>query len=509
MQSTNGAIGRPNRSQGKLSAWLEARFQLRDRGTDFWTEVRAGTSTFLTMAYILLVNPHIMGDPNTGIPRTDVVVGTAVASALGSFFVGFLANLPFGIAPGLGLSAYLSYGLVKGNGLPWEGALTSAFLAGLIVFILGVTNLADLAMRWIPITIKVATVIGMGLLLTFIGMQSIDLVVAAGDDSLVKLGPLDRVELWISLAGLMLLATLAHHRVQGGVVIGIFVVTGVVWAMDGTYPESWFQFPRESAPIWEAATQFRLVLNSVQKYAPGIGAFLLVGVFDVSGVMFGLAVLAGLDQEDSRGHVHVPRSKWVFMAAGLSTMVAACLGCSPTIVHIESAAGIKEGGKSGLTAVVIGMWFLVSLFFAPLFGSIPQEATAPVVILIGASMIGQASEIDWKQMRVAVPAFLTLSLMPFSFSIPNGIFFGLLSNLILYVTCGDICGKNNEDYDALDQHEAGGRPITEAGKSISYGTVSSANLAGGSSFPRTYSTDSFVRSPNLILRKGEYASNFT
>lgn len=425
--------------------------------------------------------------------------------------VGYFANLPFGLAPGLGLSAYLSYGLVKGKDLPWEGALSSGFVAGLIVFLLGVTNMADLAMRWIPITIKVATVIGMGLLLTFIGMQSIELVVSANDDSLVKLGPLDRPELWISLAGLMVLATLSHHRIKGAVVVGIFLVTGVMWYMDGTYPSKIASFPSQSDPdIWRKGSQVGLIWSNLRDYGSGVLAFLLVGIFDVSGVMFGLSVLAGLDREDANGHVFVPKSKWVFIAAGVATMVAALLGCSPIIVHIESAAGIKEGGRTGLTAITVGCWFLLSLFFAPLFGSIPQEATAPVVILVGASMMGQASEIDWKQMRVAIPAFLTLSLMPFTYSIPNGICFGLLSNLFLSITCGDCwdsASKKNK-YDEFSNHSDSfaGRPITENGHRISYGT--NAGGHGGTpstlGFPRNFSTDSFVRSPNLILRTEEY-----
>ncbi|CAK9111510.1 Putative permease MJ0326 [Durusdinium trenchii] len=451
------------------------------------------------MAYVLLVNPHILGKPHTGLEPTDVVVGTAVASALGSFLVGYFANLPFGLAPGLGLSAYLSYGLVKGHGLPWEGAMTSAFIAGAVMTLLAVTHMSNYAMRWIPTTIKIATVIGMGLLLTFIGMQSIQLVVGAGDDSLVKLGPLDRVDLWISLAGLMLLATLTHHQIKGAVVIGIFIITIIMWALTNSWPSQVVEVPAESPGVWKSATQLHLVWDSLGNYVSGIAAFLLVGVFDVSGVMFGLAHLANLHKEEADGHVIVPKSEVVFFAAGVSTMVAACLGCSPIIVHIESAAGIKEGSRTGLSSCVVSMWFLLSLFFAPLLGSIPQEATAPVVILIGASMMGQASEIDWQQMRVAVPAFLTLSLMPFTFSIPNGIAFGLVSNMILHVTCG-VWFAEEEKYEQVSGSEGG--PTIEAGRTLSYGTAGTPTQ-----MPRSASTASFegyMRSPTFVLRKEEY-----
>jgi len=486
-----------------MRRFLQQTFRLRERGTDVWTEVRSGTGTFLTMAYILLVNPHILGRPHTGLEPTDVVVGTAVASAVGSFIVGYFANLPFGLAPGLGLSAYLSYGLVKGKGIPWEGALTSAFVAGAIMTVLAATHMSNMAMKWIPTTIKIATVIGMGLLLTFIGMQSIQLVVGASDDSLVKLGPLDRFEMWISLAGLLLQATLTHHQVKGAVVIGIFIVTIIMWSLNNGWPNQIMELPVESEPVWRSATQFKMICDNIGLYTPGVLAFLLVGVFDVSGVMFGLAHLAGLHYEEPDGQVTVKKSEWVFFAAGISTMIAACLGCSPIIVHIESAAGIKEGGRTGLSACVVSIWFLLSLFFAPLLGSIPQEATAPVVILIGASMMGQASEIDWKQMKVAVPAFLTLTLMPFSFSIPNGIAFGLVSNVILDITCGKWFGGDYESkYSFMNGSPAGGPVIDASAATVSYGSASPSGP-----MPRSASTASFegyMRSPTLVLRKEEY-----
>ncbi|GBG33718.1 Guanine/hypoxanthine permease pbuG [Hondaea fermentalgiana] len=492
-----------------MGGWLERTFKLRERGTNARAEFRAGTATFLTMAYILLLNAEILGKPHTGLEPTDVVIGTAVSSALGSFIVGYFANLPFGLAPGLGLSAYLSYGLIKGKGIPWEGALTSAFLTGAIMTVLAVTHMSNLAMRFIPVTIKIATVIGMGLLLTFIGMQTIDLVVAASDDSLVKLGPLDRPELWISLGGLLLQATLTHHQIRGGVVIGIMVVTLIMWAITNQWPTRIVELPIEKSPAFKEATRFDLISDDPGVYTPGVLAFLLVGVFDVSGVMFGLAHLAGLHREEDNGHVTVPKSEWVFFAAGVSTMVAAVLGCSPIIVHIESAAGIKEGGRTGLTACVVSGWFLMSLFFAPLLGSIPQEATAPVVILIGASMMGQASEIDWKQMRIAVPAFLTLSVMPFTFSIPNGIAFGLASNLILHFTCrkwfADEPDNDDVDYESL-QASNGGPVLNQSAATISYGTAE--NQTPSPKMPRSQSSASFegfMRSPTLVLRKEAYS----
>lgn len=488
-----------------MEEWLNERFELRQLGTDVWTEVRAGTTMFLTVAYILLVNPHIMGEPYTGLTGTDVVVGTAAAGAFGSIFVGWFANLPFGMAPGLGLSAYLSYGLVLGGGLPWEGAMTCAFVSGAILLVLGLTDLADACMRFIPKTIKIATVIGMGLLITFIALQSIGLVVASGDESMVKLGSLDNQNVWVSLFGLALLATLAHHRVTGGVAIGIFIVTVMIWAANNSWPQQVVQLPVESGPLYKAATKFELLAENPSGYLSGVCAFLMVGIFDVSGVMFGLAVLAGLEQEDKFGHIIVPGSRWVFISAGLSTMLAACLGCSPIIVQLESAAGIKEGGRSGLSAIVVGIWFALSLFFAPLFGQIPQEATAPVVILIGASMMGQAKEIEWEEMGSAVPAFLTLVIMPFTFSIPNGIFFGLAFNAVLSITCSDrirLPGSTPVQ-PFRDPHQ--GQPLqNQSGQAISYGAVSSVESGGRMNRYNSKNAVEFLRSPTLILRSGEY-----
>lgn len=274
--------------------------------------------------------------------------------------------------------------------------------------------------------------------------------------------------------------------------------------LEGSFPSQIASLPYlQDHQLIAKGSQIRKVFENPEDCLSGILAFLLVGIFDVSGVMFGLSVLAGLDKDHKDGYVYVPNSKWVFIASGLATMVAACLGCSPIIVHIESAAGIREGGRTGFTSIVVGFWFLLSLFFAPLFGSIPQEATAPVVILIGASMMGQACEIDWKQMRIAVPAFLTLAIMPFTFSIPNGIFFGLLSNFVLSISCRS---SNNSDYHDDDpEHSNVSRHITEMGKTMSYGTAGNSNHSV-SNFPRNYSTDSFIRSPTLILKAEEYSS---
>jgi len=499
-----------------FSRTLDEKFRIHERGSTIGNEIRAGTATFLTMAYILLVNPQVLGAPNTGISGVQVIAGTVIGSAVASFITGYFGNLPLGLAPGLGLSAYLSFGLVKGQHVPWEGALTCCFLSGMIVTILGIVQLADVAMCWIPEYVKSATIIGMGLLLTLIALQSIDLVVASGDSSLIMMGPLDRPELWISMGGLMLQASLAHHRFRGAVIIGIFGTTLLMWYQDNSWPSDFMSFPSIEGSTIAAALNLEFIFDNPREYLPGLIAFLVVGIFDVSGVVYGLMCLAGLSEKDEQNNVVVPGSKWAFIGSGVGTMIAACLGCSPIIVHIESAVGIKEGGRTGLTAVVVSCWFLVSLFFAPLFGSIPPEATAPVIVLIGASMMGQASEIDWKEMRIAIPAFLTLIVMPFTFSIPNGIACGMVSNGILLITTGRIFGyKDSLDEDDVEKSadtvvkKSSSTNSLNKGVNFSYGSVLLSEQALNSKdIPSPRYTHSPYRSPNLILRSEEFRHHY-
>ena len=264
----------------RLKEGAEARFKLSKRSTTFYTEIRAGTVTFLTMAYILLVNPLVLGEPHTGISRRDVIVGTAVSSAVATFICGFFGNLPFGLAPGLGLSAYFSYGVVKGAGLSWQATLATCLIAGITMLFLAVSRLSDFIMRCIPTTIKLATVSGMGLLLTFISMQTMGLVVK-DDESLVKLGSLNRPELLMSLFGLLLLSTLVHHGVKGAILIGILVVTVVVWAYKSSWPDE-----VASLPYFPSAFPAFDFAPLTADYVPPILAFLSVGIFDVSGVQF-------------------------------------------------------------------------------------------------------------------------------------------------------------------------------------------------------------------------------
>jgi AGZA family xanthine/uracil permease-like MFS transporter len=411
-----------------LAAKVDGYFLITDRGSTFGTEFRAGTASFLTMAYLLLVNPQIM--TQGGVSHENAVLATALSSAVASLIVGIGGNLPFGLAPGVGLSAYLVYGLVLAGGATLQEALGACFASGILLFIFSLSGISHLIMNLVPRGIKLAIVVGMGILISMIGMVSIKLIVAS-DKTLVELGDLSSWTIQVALLGVILVGTLIYYDVKGSILIGIAVLTVIFWiALDG-FPDQVFELPKvdgekylDLSVLWN--------LEKAPTIYPAIGAFLLIALFDVSGVMFGLASLSGLIQEDGM----IPNSLWGFIGSSLGTLVAASLGSTPIIVTVESASGVKEGGRTGLTSVVIGMHFLMSLFLAPLFGAVPEEATAPVLILIGALMMGEASKIDWESMDSALPAFLTIVMMPLTYSITNGMVFGMVMAFAFYITTG-------------------------------------------------------------------------
>lgn len=357
-------------------------------------------------------------------------MATALGAGLASIVCGVFGNLPFGLAPGTGLSAYLSYGLVLAGVLTRPQAMTVCFLSGVALGVCALAQLSTVIMRVIPRAVKLATVVGMGLLIALIGMVSIRLVVP-NTDTLVTLGDFSDYHIWLALLGLVLTGSMLFHQVKGGVLAGIVLITVVVWVVDQDGPAHIAEVPHLQYGVTRNIDLRPSVLTA--DMLPPLLAFLFVGLFDISGVMFGLSSLAKIMEEDG----HIPGSIWAFLGSSLGTMVAAMAGCSPIIIHVESAAGIREGGKTGLTAVVVGLLFFLSLFFAPLFGKVPTAATAPILILVGAMMIGESQHIDWADMSQAIPAFLTSMMMPFTFSIPNGILFGVGMSLTFFVTTGE------------------------------------------------------------------------
>jgi len=320
---------------------------------------------------------------------------------------------------------------------------------------------------------QLGIVVGMGILIAMIGMVSVDLIVA-NPKTLVQLGDLTTWNMQLVLVGTILVASLIHHDVKGGILIGITLLMLVVWTVDNSFPSTIVSIPSLDRPLggWlkiDALWDWELAPTLYS----AVGTFLLICLFDVSGVMFGLASLSGLLQEDGT----IPGSLWAFLASSAGTIVAGLMGSTPIIVTVECASGVKEGGRTGLSACVIGLLFSISLFLAPLFGSVPEEATAPVLILIGAMMMGESGKIDWEHMHETLPAFLTIVMMPLTYSITNGMLFGMGASAAFYFTTGNIFRdgvqvlkkyvENGEvDRPLLDDNELGERAIA-----TTYGSV--------------------------------------
>ncbi len=397
---------------------LERWFRIEAQGSSVATEVRAGVVTFLTMSYILFVNPQILSQ--AGLPASDVAVATALASAAATLAMGLLANYPFALAPGMGLNAYFTFGVVLGMGISWQVALAAVFVEGALFLVLALTGVRTALLRAIPQSIKIATMSGIGLFLAIIGFQNAGLVVDH-PATLVTLGDVHAATALLALAGLVVMAVLMSARVRGAILIGILGVTGIAWGAGIIAPPvqlvSWPGLPEE--------TLFALDFSGLMtgKLLLVVLAFLFVDIFDTAGTLIGVGRLAGF--VDKRGEL--PRSERAFAADAVGTMVGAAVGTSTVTSYVESATGVEEGGRTGLTAVVVGLLFLLSLFLTPLFTAVPAFATAPALIVVGALMMQGAREIDWSRIDEAVPAFLTAATMPFTYSIANGISFGIVS----------------------------------------------------------------------------------
>jgi AGZA family xanthine/uracil permease-like MFS transporter len=409
---------------------LDSYFCMTQRGTTLLTEFRAGSASFFTLSYLLLVNPQIMSQ--AGVSYDDAVVATALSAAISCFIVGIFGNLPFGTAPGIGLSAYLSYSLVQAKLATLSEALTACFTSGLVLVLVALTGFTAFLMKVVPECVKYGIVVGMGLLIAMIGMVSVELIVP-NTDTIVGLGNVaSDSKLWLTILGMILVASLLYHNVKGGILIGIAVVAVLQWGTTNTWPTDILDIP-----MFHHHQYIHLDVMIDPTKAPvlwtAVGAFLLICVFDISGVIFGLATLGGLIEVPSG---QIPGSIWVFLASAVGTLTAAYFGSTPIICCVETASGIKEGGRTGITAIVIGLYFVLSLFLSPLFAAVPNDATAPVLILVGVMMMGESSKVEWHDMSQALPAFLTLVLMPLTYSITNGMIFGLAASMAFYFTKG-------------------------------------------------------------------------
>ncbi len=403
---------------------LDRLFDLKGRGTTVRTEVLAGATTFMTMAYIILVNPSILSQ--AGLPAAGVAAATCLAAGVGCLIMGLLANYPIALAPGMGLNAYFTFTVVLGMGVPWRVALGLVFISGVVFLFLTLTGVRRLIVSAIPRALFAAIAAGIGLFIAFIGLKSAGLVVA-NPATTVALGDVKQPMTLLALGGLALIAVLEVLKVRGGILIGIVATTLVGWAAGLVH---WS--PQAYSVAEMTSTAFQLDLKGALGLGGhGIGlalveilfVFVFVDLFDNVGTLVAVTTKAGLVAPDGT----IPRLNRILVADAAATTVGALAGTSTVVSYIESASGVAAGGRTGLTAVVVGLLFLVALFAAPLAQAIPAAATAPALILVGAMMMASLADIDWADPSVAIPAFLTLVAIPLTFSIANGLAFGVIA----------------------------------------------------------------------------------
>ncbi len=415
---------------------LESLFKLSENRTTVRTEVMAGLTTFLTMAYIIFVNPDILS--KAGMPRDAVFVATCLAAAAGSLLMGLLANYPIALAPGMGLNAYFAFAVVLGMKYTWQVALGCVFLSGLLFFVLSVLPVREWIINAIPRSLKLAISAGIGLFLAIIALQSAKIVVAH-PATMVTAGPLATWPVILAAIGFVLIVALDHYKVAGGIILGVLAVS-IASAAVGASSFDWniVSMPPSPAPVllqMDIAGALNVGLAIV------IFAFLFVDLFDNSGTLIGLAHRAGFLRPDGT----VPRLGRALIADSSAAMIGAALGTSTTTSYIESASGIRAGGRTGLTAVVVALLFLLALFFAPLAGSVPPWATAPALLYVACLMIHGLAEIDWEDVTETAPAVVTAIAMPFTFSIAEGIAFGFIT----YAAIKLVSGRHREIHPAV------------------------------------------------------------
>ena len=405
---------------------LESTFKLSEHGTTVRTEILAGITTFLTMAYIMFVNPSILSA--TGMDPGAVFVATCLAAAIGSAIMGLYANYPIALAPGMGLNAYFTYCVVLGMNYTWQVALGAVFLSGVLFVTLSLLPVREWVVNSIPRSLKIAISAGIGLFLAIIGMKSAGLVVAH-PATLVGLGDITAAPVMLACAGFLAMVALDHLRIPGAIILSILGVTLVGVLMGISPPGGIMSAPPSLAPT---LMQLDIVGALNVGLIAVVFAFFFVDLFDTAGTLVGVAHRAGLLDEQGR----LPRLKRALMADSVATVVGSGLGTSTTTSYIESAAGIRVGGRTGLTACVVAALFLLVLFFSPLAGTIPAYATAPALVYVACLMARGLAELDWDDLTESVPGVIAAISMPLTFSIANGIGFGFISYVVIKVLTG-------------------------------------------------------------------------
>ncbi len=405
---------------------LETYFEFARLGTDWRTEILAGVTTFLTMAYIVLVNPAILSA--TGMPLSAVTAATCLSAAFGSILMGVVARYPIALAPGMGLNAYFTYTVCLKLHIPWQTALGAVFLSGVIFLALTVSGLRQMILRAIPHELYAAVASGIGLFIAFIGFQNAGLVV--GDPkTLVTLGNLRNPTSALAIFGLILMVALEVKKVRGAILIGVLSTTGLAWAFGLVH---WTPSPGGFAAL--GATAFQLDIRGAlgKGLLEIVFVFFFVDLFDNLGTLVGVAKRAGLIEADHT----IPRLNRILFADATATVFGSLTGTSTVTSYVESTAGVAAGGRSGVTAIVTGLLFLGAIGAAPFVGIVPPAATAPALILVGSLMLAAITEIPWNDPLIAVPSFLTLILIPLTYSIANGLGLGIIAWAVLHLAVG-------------------------------------------------------------------------
>ena len=405
---------------------LERYFAFDAHQTTWRIEILAGLTTFITMAYIIFVNPAILSE--TGMPLAAVTTSTCLCAAIGSFLMGALANYPLALAPGMGLNAYFTYTVVKGMGVPWQTALGAVFLSGVIFLLLTFGGIRQRLVAAVPFQLHAAVAAGIGLFIAFIGLRNSGIIVPSAATT-VTLGNLHSHETQLAIFGIVLIAVLQAYRIKASMLIGVLatLAAGILFHQVKYMPSTF-------NPLAIRATAFRLDIRGALKLnaLEIIFVFLFVDLFDNIGTLVAVTERAGLIAEDHT----IPRLDKIFFADATSTVIGSLAGTSTVTSYIESSAGVAAGGRTGVTAIVTGFLFLLAIFVAPVVGAIPEFSTSPALILVGALMMGGAGRIDWEEPRIAIPAFLTIVTIPLTYSIATGLSFGLISFAVFEIATG-------------------------------------------------------------------------
>jgi AGZA family xanthine/uracil permease-like MFS transporter len=406
---------------------LKKLFGFDSSKTTVRTEIVAGITTFLTMSYILAVNPTMFGELD-GMPVGSVFTSTALAAIVGCLAMAFIGKLPFGLAPGMGLNAFFVYSVCMGMGYSWQFALTAVLIEGLIFIVLTLTNLREAIVNAIPMSLRNAIGAGIGLFIAFIGLKSAGVVVADGA-TLVALGDVTSGSALLAFIGLVITGFMYSRNVPGAILLGIIITMVIGIPLGVTEFKGIVSAPESIAPIF---CQFEFDKIFSVDMLVVVFTFFFIDMFDTVGTLVGVCTKAKM--LDENGNIH--RVKQAFMADSIATTFGAMLGTSTTTTYVESAAGVAQGGRSGLTALVVGCCFVIAMFFSPLFLSIPSAATAPALIIVGLLMAEQIKNVNFDDFSESIPAFVCMIMMPLTYSISNGILIGMITYVLMNMICG-------------------------------------------------------------------------